>query len=217
MNLKLSYYSRLSFIESLFLKYPHDLGCLSPVLASFSLFFDWTTFHHYLGAWNRLCYPSLSDNNTRNVLQSPRENQVLDIKLTYCHPLPSFPGDQKYVTHIQWKCHLLDKRHIWKRNKHRLRAHPQVSGYFWKRIFFLHFTAFCSHVNGVFGPPTRRFLKTFPRVKIFENTGFSFKCGRTKTEFKNTTMSYIIKRTLCKRLYRIYIVLVLLCGWAKTI
>ena len=43
----------------------------------------------------------VSDNNTRNVLQSLRENQALNIKLTYCHPLPSFPGDQKYVTHIQ--------------------------------------------------------------------------------------------------------------------
>ena len=30
-------------------------------------------------------------------------------------------------------------------------------------------------------------------------------CGLTKTEFKNTVMSYIIQRTLCKRRYRILI------------
>ena len=51
------------------------------------------------------------------------------------------------------------KAHL-KKKKHRLRAHPQVSGYFWKRRFFLCFIAFCPHVNGVFGPPKRRFLKT---------------------------------------------------------
>lgn len=52
-------------------------------------------------AVRRLRYPSLSDSNAGNVLPSPRENQVLDITRTYCHPLPSFPGDQRYVTHIQ--------------------------------------------------------------------------------------------------------------------
>ena len=41
---------------------------------------------------------------------------------------------------------------------------------------------------------------------MFENVGFSFSCGRTKTEFKNAMMSYIIQRTLCKGSYRIYIV-----------
>ena len=68
-----------------------------------------------------------------------------------------------------------------------------------------------------FRAPKTQVFENVPQSEDFENTGFSFKCGRTKTEFKNTTMSYIIKRTLCKRLYRIYIVLVLLCGWAKTI
>ena len=44
-----------------------------------------------------------------------------------------------------------------------------------------------------FPPQKPRFLKTVSRKEIFQNAGFSFTCGRTKTEFfSKTMMSYII-------------------------
>lgn len=67
--------------------------------------------------------------------------------------------------------------------------HTQVTGYFWKRRFVLCFIAYRPLVKGVFWHQKCRILKTVSRVEMFENVGFSFTCGRTKTEFKNAMMS----------------------------
>ena len=55
--------------------------------------------------------------------------------------------------------------------------------------------AFRIRVNGVFCHQNRRFLNMDPRVEIFENAGWSFSFGRTKTKsrrFSNTMVSFII-------------------------
>ena len=59
------------------------------------------------------------------------------------------------------------------------------------------------------------------RMEIFKNAGFSFTCGRTKTEVleNDDIMHHILLawRMLGKGCYRIYIVLAFSCGRANTI
>ena len=77
------------------------------------------------------------------------------------------------------------------------------------------------HVSGENGHPKRILSKTLFRVKIFENAGFLFTCGRTKTEvFKyDDVIHYILLawRMLRTGCYRIYIVSAFSCGRAKTL
>ena len=47
---------------------------------------------------------------------------------------------------------------------------------------FISGLAYPLHVTGETGHSKRNFSKTLFRVEIFENAGFSFTCGRTKTE-----------------------------------
>ena len=70
--------------------------------------------------------------------------------------------------------------------------------------------AYRPHVSDENGHPKRIFSKTLSRVEIFENAGFSFTCGRKKTEvFEYDDVVYHILlplRMLRKGCYRISIV-----------
>ena len=63
---------------------------------------------------------------------------------------------------------------------HRLTPRPHVSVFAWKRRFF---PSVWPRVFGGNGHRKHIFSKTLSRVKILENPGHSFTCGRTKTEF----------------------------------
>ena len=76
----------------------------------------------------------------------------------------------------------------------------------------------------VFGENCHRkciFSKTFSRVEIFKKAGFSFTCGRTKTEvFQYDDVLHHVPlawRMLRKGCYRLSFVLAFSCGWPKTI
>ena len=77
-----------------------------------------------------------------------------------------------------------------------IRPRPHVSVSIREFFFFLmKILAFRIRVNGVFGHQKRRFFNMDPWVDIFENAGWSFSFGRTKTKtrsFSNTMMSFII-------------------------
>ena len=71
------------------------------------------------------------------------------------------------------------------------------------------------------GNRKRIFSKTFSRVGIFENAGFSFTCGRTKMEVfeYDDVIPHIYffpaRRIFSEGCYRISITLAFKCGWAK--
>ena len=76
----------------------------------------------------------------------------------------------------------------------------------------------------VFGENCQRkciFSKTFSRVWIFEKAGFSFTCGRTKTEVfqYDDVIHHVLLawRMLRKGCFRLSFVLAFSCGWPKTI
>ena len=97
----------------------------------------------------------------------------------------------------------------------RLILRPRVSGYFWKRTFFIRFRLtssrsrrFCSpktdlfenahflsllgsrpHVAGVFAHQKRIVLKTLSKVGFFKNSIFLLSCGRVKRIFLKTFTS----------------------------
>ena len=81
------------------------------------------------------------------------------------------------------------------------------------------FSAYGPHASGENDHRKPIFSKTLSRVEIFENTGFSFTCGRTKTEiFENDDAIHhllLVLRMLCKGCYRISIVLSFWSGRAK--
>ena len=78
--------------------------------------------------------------------------------------------------------------------------------------FFSSCLAYCPHVSGENGYRKRMFSKTLSRVEIFGNAGFSFTCGRTKTEVFSCD-------DLCSERDAIVfnIVLAFSCGQAKMI
>jgi len=78
------------------------------------------------------------------------------------------------------------------------------------------------HVTGETDHRKRNFSKTHFRVEVFENAGFSFTCGRTKTEVirlrwrchtpgTDLCRLHIALRMLRKGCYHIFIVLAFLC------
>ena len=87
--------------------------------------------------------------------------------------------------------------------------------------FFPYGLAYRLHVSGKNGHRKLIFSRTLPRVVIFENAGFAFTCGRTKTEvFECDDVIHHILLAWCmlhKRCYCISIVLAFSCGRAKTI
>ena len=80
--------------------------------------------------------------------------------------------------------------------------------------------AYRLHVSGKNGHRKLIFSRTLPRVEIFENAGFPFLCGRTKTEvFECDDVIHHILLAWCMLHKRCYIssVLAFSCGRAKTI
>ena len=86
---------------------------------------------------------------------------------------------------------------------------------------FISGLAYPLHVTGETGHSKRNFSKTHFRVDIFENAGFSFTCGRTKTEVvrirwwchtsgADLSRLHIELRMLRKGCYHIFIVLAFL-------
>ena len=63
-----------------------------------------------------------------------------------------------------------------------LRPRQDVSVFVWKTEIFISDLAYRPHVSGENGHRKPNFSKTHSGVEILENTGFSFPCGRTKTE-----------------------------------
>ena len=86
-------------------------------------------------------------------------------------------------------------------------------------VFF--FLAFFPHVNAMLGHWKTQVFKNGPKGEIFEIVGFSFTCGRTKTEvFEYDDVTHhrlLASRMLCEGCYGISIVSSLSCGRAKTI
>ena len=80
--------------------------------------------------------------------------------------------------------------------------------------------AYRLHVSGKNGHRKLIFSRTLPRVEIFENAGFLFPCGRTKTEvFECDDVIHHTLLAWCMLHKRCYIssVLAFSCGRAKTI
>ena len=63
-----------------------------------------------------------------------------------------------------------------------LRPRQDVSVFVWKTEIFISDLAYRPHVSGENGHRKPNFSKTHFGVEILENAGFSFPCGRTKTE-----------------------------------
>ena len=86
----------------------------------------------------------------------------------------------------------------------------RLSVFVWKRIFFppISPTVHLYSVKTI--TESRIFSKTLSRVKILENAGHSFTCGRTKTQvFEYDDVMHHLPlawRMLCKGCYRISIV-----------
>ena len=92
----------------------------------------------------------------------------------------------------------------------KFRPRPHVSLFAWKRRFFSSALAYRPHVSDENSDPKRIFSKTISWVEIFENAGFSFTCGRKKTEvfeYDDVICNILLPlRMLRKGCYRISIV-----------
>ena len=97
-----------------------------------------------------------------------------------------------------------------------LRPCPHVSV-----LVFFPSLAYRPHLSGNNGHRKRIFSKALFSVEILEKAGFSFTCGRTKTEVfqYDDVIHYILLawRMLRKGCYPLSFVLALSCGWPKTI
>ena len=97
---------------------------------------------------------------------------------------------------------------------------PHASGHFWRRRVFLRFSLQCTRKRRFRTPKTQAF-KQVPQSGSFRKRRLIV-CVRTKTEVfehndtcNDVTHTTLPLRLLCKRYYRIFIVLVFSCEPAK--